>query len=297
MVLGVVVPLGVIGLASRAESAPGPTLLVARLRDSIPTDLARPQLPASRLVEPQLTLVSALDEEAFESAIEDDVTRIGSVSIGAANRGNLFNAVRMPESPLWVLEQPKFAYGTEETIESLRNAIIAVNQLYPGTHPIHIGHIGKERGGWLSPHRSHQSGRDVDIGFYYRGESRWYVKATAENFDVPRNWALLSAFFKTSQVEYVFVDRDLHAPLRAEAEAVGESFMLIREVFEGIPGKTQPLLRHVRGHDAHFHVRFASKVAVQNALRVKSALGRKARSRASLLAMLNTKAVKQKKRR
>jgi murein endopeptidase len=262
---------------------------------ALPTPFDTGPAEQRRLVEPSRTFASGLDQDAFAQALEDDIGAIGSISIGEANRGYVFNAVQMPESPLWILAEPKFSFGTRETVESLGHAITAVNRLYPDSPAIYIGHIGKERGGWLSPHRSHQSGRDVDLGFYYLGESRWYLKATPENFDVRRNWALLSALFKTTPVEYVFIDRSMHAALRAEAEAASESLMLIRDVFDGIHGKSQPLLRHARGHDDHMHVRFESAVAVANGLRVRNAFGRKAANRASLLAMLSTRAAKQKK--
>jgi penicillin-insensitive murein endopeptidase len=287
-------PLLIAALATRAESAPV-NVLRASLLAAVPTATPWAEPPPPRTVDPERTRVPALDDDAFAAAIQEDLDVIGSMSIGLANRGYLYNAVQMTDSPRWEVVEPKFAYGTRETVESLIHAIDAVNDLFPDTPKLHVGHIAKERGGWLSPHRSHQSGRDVDLGFYYRGQSAWYLKATPENFDVSRNWALLSALVKTSPVEYVFVDRALHPVLRVEALAVGESPELVRDAFDGVPGKTQPLVRHAWGHDDHMHVRFLSPVAVENALRARNALGRRAMNRASMLAMLKTRSAKQKK--
>jgi penicillin-insensitive murein endopeptidase len=122
------------------------------------------------------------------------------------------------------------------------------------------------------------------------------VRATAENFDVERNWALLSALLKTSPIEYIFIDRSLHPALRSQAEAVREAPSFVRDAFDGIDGLTRPLIRHARGHDDHVHVRFQSAVAVQAALRAQNALGKKAFRRDRLVAMLKVRAQKQQKK-
>lgn len=283
------------GIAFSAENDPGAPLLRSRLPAAMPQGLLLWASVPSPRAEPMTTRVDALDDSAFDAALEQDLTQLGALSIGAANRGLLWNGVPMPESPRWTIAEPEFAYGTEETVLGLVNAIDAVNELYPGTHPLTVGHLSKPGGGWLRPHRSHQSGRDVDLGLYYRDDSRWYARATPQNFDVPRNWALLSALMKTSPVEYVFIDRSLHPALRSQAEAVGEAPDFVRDAFDGIPGKTQPLIRHARGHDDHIHVRFRSEVAVDAALRARSRLGKQAFRRDRLVAMLKVRARKQEK--
>lgn len=294
--MGALLSVLVAGAAFSAEvPAERASFLVSRLPGAMPQGLSLRSAAPSRLADPKPTEVSPLDDAAFGAALQDDVSGLGALSIGAANRGLLFNGVPMPESPRWTVAQPEFSFGTEETVKSIAHAIDAVNELYPNTHPLTIGHLSKPGGGWLSPHRSHQSGRDVDLGLYYKDDSRWYVKATAENFDVERNWALLSALMKTSPVEYVFFDRSLHPALRAQAEAVGEPAAFVRDAFDGIEGVTQPLIRHARGHDDHFHVRFQSPVAVQAALRTQSALGKHAFRRDRMVAMLKVRAKKQKR--
>ena len=283
-------------LAFSAERPPPHALvLTSRLPAAMPHGLSfRVPAPVT-LVDPAPTLVPELADEAFTRALGEDVTELGALSIGAANRGLLFNGVPMPESPRWVIAEPRFSFGTEETVQAIAHAIDAVNELYPNTHPLTIGHLSKATGGWLRPHHSHQSGRDVDLGLYYTDDSRWYVKATAENFDVERNWALLSALMKTTPVEYIFIDRSLHPALKSQALAVGEAPNFVRDAFDGIPGVTQPLIRHARGHDDHVHVRFQSHVAVQAALRARNLLGKRAFRRGRLLSMLQVRAKKQHK--
>jgi penicillin-insensitive murein endopeptidase len=229
----------------------------------------------------------------FERLMSERVTELGSLSIGAANRGFLFNAVQMPEGPLWEVVEPKYSWGTETTVRALSVAVKEVNRHYPETPRLFIGHLSRERGGWLRPHRSHQSGRDVDLGFFYLDGPNWYKQATPENLDVPRTWALLSALFKATPVEYAFVDRSLHPALREEATRIGESEHFLGEVFDG-DVRVEPILRHARGHRDHMHVRFASPAAVDNARRAVAHLGAKARRWQTLRSMLEHRARQQK---
>lgn len=290
---GVMGFLGVVGFSASGATQLPP--LGPRLQFEVPEPLAIAPPIVLAIATPLPTDVKALDDDQFALAVETDIGQVGSLSIGLANRGFLFNAVPMPEGPRWHIVEPQRAFGTRTTVESLVHAIDAVNELYPDTHPLSVGHLSNEVGGYLRPHRSHQSGRDVDLGFYYRDESRWYKRATSENFDVVRNWALLSALMKTSPVEYVFIDHSLHDPLREQALTVGESPQFVSLAFDGIPGKTQPLIRHARGHDDHMHVRFASTLALENTQRLRSAFGKKAYNNRSFIAMLRTRSAKQKK--
>ncbi len=257
-----------------------------------PAVLPEPVPEVLPLAAPAPVQVAALTDLQFGERMKQSVREVGSISIGRANRGYLFNGVQLEEDPLWHVVEPKFSWGTATTVAAIQTAIREVNRIYPGTPRLHVGHISKQRGGWLRPHRSHQSGRDVDIGFYYSQGSMWYKRATAENLDVARTWALLSALHKASPLEYAFVDRSLQPLLRQEAERVGESPQFVRDMFDG-EHRGEPILRHARGHDDHLHVRFASVQAVTNATRAIRNLGKRAYNRASMLSMLETRAKKQ----
>ncbi len=126
--------------------------------------------------------------------------------------------------------------------------VAEVNRLFPHTPALSIGHLSSKEGGWLRPHRSHQNGRDVDLGFYYNDGARWYSKATPENLDVPRTWALLSALERAAGLEYAFVDQSLHQVLRQYAESIGESQEFLEHMFDGPLPVRGPTIRHERGH-------------------------------------------------
>jgi penicillin-insensitive murein endopeptidase len=257
-----------------------------------PKPLYVPELKAFPIANPPPISVSALADVELAEALKHNLTDVGSVSIGQAHRGSLYNGVQMHSSPFWELKVPQAGYGTRETVLALGAAIEEVNRMFPGTPRLGIGHLSHENGGWIRPHKSHQSGRDVDVGYYYTEGERWYVPASPENLDVPRTWALISAMLKVAKVDYVFVDRSLHAILRAEAERVGEKPGLVAEVFDG-DKVVRPIMRHARGHATHLHVRFESPVAVHNAQRVSGKLGASVQRRGALLGALKQRARQQ----
>src|SRR5690606_4123412 len=126
---------------------------------------------------------------------------------------------------------------------------------FPGSPRLWVGDISRKQGGHLSPHRSHQSGRDVDISYFYKEPARWYRRATPTNLDLPRTWAFVRALVTETDVEMIFIDRTLSSAIRRFAEDLGEDREWLRRVFGTVSGE-QPLVRHARGHATHMHVRF-----------------------------------------
>jgi len=244
----------------------------------------------SRLTSPSRIAVPRLDDEAFDAAMKDNPDALGAVAAGRPNRGFLYNGVQLVNDGVrFRLEEPENSYGTAETIAGLNAAVDEVHRLFPDTKPLSVGHISRAGGGWLRPHKSHQNGRDVDIGFYYKDDSKWYRPATADNLDVERTWALISALERSAGVEYVFVDRSLHAMLREHAESIGESREFVEYMFDGPMPVRGPTIRHARGHLTHLHVRFAAPIAVENAQRAARRAGKAGRNSGQLVQLLNQK--------
>lgn len=184
-----------------------------------------------------------------------------ALSIGRPNLGALVNAVSMTDGPEWVVVNPERAYGTEETIASLVAAIHAVNEAYPGSPKVYVGDISAEHGGHIRPHHSHQSGRDVDLGLYYKKGPAWFVRARADNLDVPRSWELVKALVRDPNVEVMFVDRSIQRLLKAYAVKTGESPERVDALFDERSAFSDRLIRHEWGHLTHIHVRFKCPMA------------------------------------
>ena len=214
-----------------------------------------------------------LSGKQLEKKLKDDPKVLGSISVGRTNAGALVNGVTMPEGPRWKIVDRGETYGTSETVNFVIAAIDKVNEEFPeGTRPLHVGDISRRSGGPLAPHRSHQSGRDVDLGFYYLTEERWYTRGSGANLDLPRTWALVRAFITETDVELIFLDRRLQRILRAYAESIGEDERWLDDLFEGTNNVLGPLIRHERGHSTHLHVRFYNPVAQESGRRTYKAL-------------------------
>ncbi len=235
---------------------------------AISWSLASPGLPATFAATDVPNSVSLKDwsDERLASQVKDDAGPLGSLSVGYPNNGRLFNGVQPEEGELFELVAEDFAWGTTETVAYLQAAVEHVQSQYPDTLPLHVGHISKPSGGYLSPHLSHQSGRDADVGFYYKAKRTWYRRGTNATLDVARTWSLVRAFITETDVELVLIDRSIQALLRSHAEKIGENKDWLNEVFGGSPGRPA-IIRHARGHATHIHVRFFSPQAQVNAQR------------------------------
>jgi murein endopeptidase len=196
---------------------------------------------------------------------------LGSMSLGRPNGGGLINGERLPPDPRWEHVDESHAWGTEETVQYLTAAIGQLFEQFPDSPPVFIGHISGPNGGYLSPHRSHQSGQDVDLGFFYTTKHQWYQRASAANLDLPRTWALVRAFITHTDVRVIFLDHSLQGLLRAYATRIGEDPAWLASVFGG-NGNNNPLIRHAPGHATHLHVRFYNPQAEETARRCYAGL-------------------------
>jgi penicillin-insensitive murein endopeptidase len=119
----------------------------------------------------------------------------------------------------------------------------------------------------VEQHRSHESGRDADVGFFVRSAAgpqllaphfvAFRADGTAPTwpgayFDDAKNWALVAAFVgdPEAHVTHLFVAAPLRARLLAYAEHAGAP--------QAIRIRAAELMQQPRGvlpHDDHFHVR------------------------------------------
>lgn len=177
-------------------------------------------------------------------------------SVGAPWQGKLFGPARLTEGAGYHLRRPARTYATRTTVELVRRAILDAKDAYPKTHVLAVGDLSAESGGWISEHASHQSGRDVDIGLFYKQQPEGYpdafVKATPKTLDAAATWALVSYLARTADEEggvlFIFLDQQLQRALYAWAEDHGISDRRIRQV--------ERVLRHIPNHADHLHVRF-----------------------------------------
>ncbi len=217
----------------------------------------------------------SLDEKELSVRVAQDLGSLGSMSVGKPNGGALINGVHMPESEHWQLIIPQLAWGTEETIHYLTTAIGAVVEQFPDSHPMFIGHLSRQEGGPLRPHRSHQSGRDVDLGYYYVPErAEWYRPATKHTLDRARTWAFVKALITLTDVEYIFMSTRVQMLVKEYALSIGEDADWLNSIFEFRSRNPEPIIRHTWGHRTHMHVRFYNPKAQAMGIRSYDALAR-----------------------
>jgi murein endopeptidase len=204
----------------------------------------------------------ALDENELRSRIDSDPASLGTLSIGTPWGGILLNGIVMPAGRGWEIVNPAESLGTTETVGFIRTAVEKVDEIYPDSPPVAIGDISNPRGGRLNRHISHQAGRDVDIGFYYKnGRGNWHTAGTAANLDVPRNWALVRALLLCTDVETILLDLRIQRLLYTHALSIGEDKAWLDRVFRFVKGANEARIRHVAGHRTHYHIRFFNPLA------------------------------------
>jgi len=237
--------------------------------DGDPDDeLEGADLEPQRAVDPQKAAILKLSDQEIEERLRRDPAALGSMSVGRPNAGGLINGVQMPRGERWELIDPANAWGTRETIEDLVRSIDKVSDQFPGAPALSIGHISRQHGGHLSPHKSHQSGRDADVGYYYRTTSRrWFTRATSDNLDLEKTWALLKAVITGTDVEMIFIDSGIQRLLADYAAKRGEDTAWLDEVFQIRAKHARPIIRHAKGHATHIHFRFNNPVAQEMARR------------------------------
>ncbi|MBN1947248.1 MAG: penicillin-insensitive murein endopeptidase [Bradymonadales bacterium] len=197
--------------------------------------------------------------EGQELSIRVPSGRHRSSSIGRPNRGRLSLGVQLEPGPGYRVRNPSRSWGTQDTIRLLTEVFDRMHRRYPDAPNVTVGDLSYQRGGRMRPHASHQSGRDVDIGYYLvnRSDQGGFARATPETLDVRLTWYLLKSFIDTGAVQYIFVDHELQAALYDYLRQRGATQQQLAEWFQ-YPRRNGGggIIRHARGHDDHIHIRF-----------------------------------------
>jgi penicillin-insensitive murein endopeptidase len=193
-----------------------------------------------------------------------------SLSVGPPNNGWQLRAKKLKSSDnLWIqAKSVPHSYGHPALVLMLYRTAKQMAREQPGSVLL-VGDLSREFGGPLAGHRSHQSGRDADVGFFVtdsKGKpqnSRQLRSFDAHGrardgsglrFDDYRNWLLVQLWLKDDRadLEYVFIASHLRRRLLEFARArpafrkyVEPAAQFLKQPSNGLP------------HDDHFHVRIA----------------------------------------
>ena len=214
-----------------------------------------------------LAAVIALGACAGQGIYEDGT----SLSFGPPNNGALVNPDLLPASgegywmpPIWA--RRGLHHGTAELVSMVAHLGRVLERQGVG-RPLAVADLSLARGGPSAWHRSHQTGRDVDLIFFVRdaagrplvadrmlhfgadGASR---EEPAIHFDEAANWRLVRALVESpvADVQWIFISDDLKQLLLDHAIRSGEPAEII--------AAAAVLLHQPRGalpHDDHMHIR------------------------------------------
>ncbi len=181
-----------------------------------------------------------------------------SQSIGKPTRGRIQGTAQLPVRPeLYTVRTPNHSYGSSHAIALLQRAIGAFRASSGFQGDITIGDMSQKHGGRFRPHRSHQSGRDIDIRLPLRaGLPATTIPERTDQVDWDVTWKLVRAMLDTGQVVFIFLSSTRQKHLYEAAVRAGTSAAMLDELLQYPRRAATAIIRHSRGHTKHFHVRF-----------------------------------------
>lgn len=182
-------------------------------------------------------------------------------SVGKVNDGHILNGKCLrPLGPGYKLREPELGCATDEVINLMMFSIGEVLRAFPDSPALVLGTLSKKDGGPVPPNKSHQSGRDVDIGFYARNSRPLddFDELDTDEIDFTKTFYLMANLIATGRVQLIMVNYALHPHLYNAAKDMGYSDEQLAWLFQYPMGPKAKagIIRHAKGHRRHFHVRF-----------------------------------------
>jgi penicillin-insensitive murein endopeptidase len=232
---------------------------------------------ATGAAEPERAAPAPLEAEHAPQATVTNWSSFDSTSLRNPNDGSLRGGVPLPLSAPGLRfnpsRDPRARYGTVEVVRGLLRAGARVDRELGGL-PVTINDLSYEEGGPIPHHRSHQSGRDVDVLFYQLGPDAEPIQSVGAFFDpsgagvdfrdladpnddlglqldIPRTWLFLQALIENeeAQLQQIFVAEHLRTLLLEYAGAAQAPSTALKRFAAMSCQPSYP-------HDDHFHFRF-----------------------------------------
>jgi len=211
-----------------------------------------------------------------QSATKFDNSTISTIDIDAIKKRSTYPIELPTTGPGFRWLRPLgHHYGVPRLVNAVARAAAEVDEQRPGGAPLMVGDLSKRFGGQIAGHRTHRTGRDVDLLFYAETPAGEPVKnpgffkfgadglalvppeAGGPKFvrlDVPREWLLIKTLLSIPEanVQWMFISAPLEALITEYARARGEDFDLVwhAETVMLQPADSLP-------HDDHLHLRTA----------------------------------------
>lgn len=172
--------------------------------------------------------------------------------------GGVAGLHQLRRGPGFLVRNPRRSWGTLLTVTRIHDVLGAYARRFRHEPKIKVMDLSKRGGGYFVPHKSHRSGRDVDIPYPLKKKYRKYHSATPKRIHPAHAWWLVKRFLETGDVTFIFMDYPLQRVLYKYAKKIGEKQAFLDEAFQYPRGAHvyRGIIRDEPGHDTHFHVRF-----------------------------------------
>ena len=182
-----------------------------------------------------------------------------SVSYGEPHWGRLYHGEPLPKDENYVLLFQHRTFGTYYAVSETQRLMNEFYERYPNARRLMIGDISFHTGGPISPHRSHRTGRDIDISYPRLNDPEdfnqfHYVRR--DELDVKKTLFLVRELIEGGYVEYIFMDHWFQRMLYNEAKRQGAPEKWLETVFEYPEWGGATIIQHEPGHRNHMHIRF-----------------------------------------
>ena len=178
-------------------------------------------------------------------------------------RHKRLDLVRLRSGPGFRVRGMRTGWGTVLAVRRIRQVMARHARRFVNAARIIVQDLSRRYGGRLKQHKSHRTGRDVDIAYPLRVTRRACSTCKRKyklvrRVDLERTWHLIKSFVKTRDVPFIFVEHRLQKRLYHYALEHGAKRRWLGRVFQypRRPGTAAGIVRHEPGHDRHFHVRF-----------------------------------------
>lgn len=213
---------------------------------------------------------SCLLEAGFDRSRAEAQEPSRSQAIGAPNRGRLQNAVQLRGSPAVTLQRGSDQWGTAELVGLIERAAERLRARDAGPRLL-VGDLSKRRGGRIRPHRSHQNGRDADLGLFVTDEDGQPAepprflrldesgcateRGVAYCLDARRTFLFIVELLEdpSTTVQWILIAPDLRQRILAAGRRIDE---VSDELRERVSIATAPRSGS-EGHRSHLHVRIS----------------------------------------
>ena len=186
-------------------------------------------------------------------------------SVGRPHRGSLKHAVHLdPDGDnlgkgFAVARHRSDLWGTPELVTLVKKCGLTYRRYFSKKYaPISIGDLSSRSGGPLKSHKSHQSGRDVDVGHMRKKRIRpgFFIDTSPRQMNMYAQWVVVKCFLDDPQTQMIFIERQRTRALKRYVKRIYKKRKgKLNKYISFFPGGKNKRIYPDAVHKSHMHVR------------------------------------------